>query len=311
MYPDAPHAADWRERAIRFLANGVCVPDDVATDARCVGANFFPNFALDHQGYTNVGYMIICISQAAMLHFDLRLRGLTAPAELHGHQAGLWAVARRFLFSDGRLARIGGDTRVRYAYCQEYLLPSLLYAADRLGDEHALGMAARQLRLIKREADANADGGFYSRRLKKFAEENLYYYTRLESDRACVLNQFVIYRDLMRADNRLTSARDFEASTAGGWIEPDHGDVLHRSPARLASFAWRAHGLTQGMCLPPDDGGLAEWDRNLVGYVRVAGDAVPDAPVRRLERGEVRAFDGGFAAWGEVVEGASVALPEG
>ncbi|MCJ7548753.1 MAG: hypothetical protein MUQ30_03625, partial [Anaerolineae bacterium] len=49
--------------------------------------------------------------------------------------ADLWDVLRRFIFGNGRLARIGGDSRVRYACCQEYLLPSLLYAADVLGDE--------------------------------------------------------------------------------------------------------------------------------------------------------------------------------
>src|SRR5690606_30295744 len=80
-YPDHPDADAWREQAHRFLINGVSVPAD-ADDTRLVagrpvrdrhaGANFFPHFALDHHGYLNVGYMAICHSNAAMLHFDLK-----------------------------------------------------------------------------------------------------------------------------------------------------------------------------------------------------------------------------------------------
>ena len=44
-----------------------------------VGANFFPNYALDHHGYLNVGYMVICVCNAAMLHFDCRLPGCHGP----------------------------------------------------------------------------------------------------------------------------------------------------------------------------------------------------------------------------------------
>jgi len=38
---------------------------------------------------------------------------------------------------------------------------------------------------------------------------------------------------------------------------------MHRSANRLASFAWRAHGLAQGLCVPPRDSSMAEWSLNL------------------------------------------------
>lgn len=360
MFPDHPAAAEWQERAHTFLVNSVSVAADADVETllagkpvreRHVGANFFPNYALDHHGYLNVGYMVICVSNAAMLHFDCKLAGLPRPETLDHHQADLWNLVRRLIFADGRLARIGGDSRVRYAYCQEYLLPSLLYAADQLGDEHALGLADAQLALIEQEAAFNGDGSFFGKRLAAMEAHSPYYYTRLESDRACALSQWAVYRALLNqrgstlsgappssggaeskgtihptahpstaATNPVAFAQDaaqgnFETSVAGLWHEPEHGAVMHRSPTRLASFAWRAFGLAQGMCLPPDDGHLAEWESNLVGVVEFAADPHPahpkPPPPRRLLGYHTETFDGGFVTCGALIEAAEVELAEG
>ncbi|HAU37741.1 MAG TPA: hypothetical protein DCX07_08500 [Phycisphaerales bacterium] len=320
--PEHPRAADWREQAHRFLLNSVSVPADASDETvlagkavkdRFAGANFFPHYALDHHGYLNVGYMVICVSNAAMLHFGLKTKGLPRPDTLDHHEANLWNVLRRMLFSDGRLARIGGDTRVRYAYCQEYLLPSLFYAADRLGDAHAMDLAGKLLELFDRESGFNGDGTFFGRRLADLREQSPYYYTRLESDRACVLSQAIAFAPLTEALPR--PREDFESSVAGYWVEPEHGAVMHRSRTRLASFAWRAQGLTQGLCLPPGESSLAEWRQNLCGQVTFLGDqtdlgaACP--PERRLVRHDIQTFPGGFLTAGAVVEGDKLTLPEG
>lgn len=318
MYPDAEHAGEWRERAHRFMINGVSIPAD-ETDDRVVagrpirewfaGANFFPHYALDHHGYLNVGYMVICASNAAMLHFDSRLQRLAAPESLHHHQADLWQVLRRLVFSDGRLARIGGDTRVRYAYCQEYLLPALLYAADHLADGHTVGLVQRALQWTELEATHNGDGSFYSARLDAhLARQSPYYTTRLESDRACALGMVAAYLPALEIHANATDAAAFEQSVAGHWMEPEHGAVMHRGPTRLASFSWRAHELAQGMCQPPDDGHLAEWSHNLAGYVRFMGE---EPLPRKVLRHHIETFDGGFATCGAIVEGADLHVLEG
>lgn len=318
LYPEEGHASAWREQAHRFLLNGVSVEDDARDPTLVagrpvsdwhVGANFFPNYALDHHGYLNVGYMVICASNAAILHFDLKRAGLQPPASLYHHQGDLWRVLRRMIFNDGRLARIGGDSRVRYAYCQEYALPALLFAADHLGDGHALQLAERQLTLIEQEA-AGGEGLFYGRRLDRLRRGNPHYYTRLESDRACVLGMLLNYLPLVNETAAATVS--FEASVAGGWMEATHGAVMHRSATRFSSFAWRAHGLTQALCLPPHDSSLAEWSSNLCPVVRFLGDDGPNAGNhRRLLDHHVRTFDGGFVACGAVMEGVNVAIDEG
>lgn len=315
LYPESQQAGQWREQATRFLINGVSLSSDAhdqtIIDGRSiaewhVGANFFDNFALDHQGYLNVGYMVICLSNAAILHFDLKQMGQQPPVALYHHLADLWAVLRRFMFADGRLARIGGDTRVRYSYCQEYLLPSLLLAADALHDTDALELASKQIALMEAEA-SEKDGLFYGDRLEWLRVNNPHYYARLESDRACVLAMFLNYLPLVRAEE--PSDGTFEESVAGTWEEAEHGAVMHRSPTRIASFAWRAHGLTQGLCLSPQDSSLAEWEHNLCPVVRFLGDDGSTVH-RRLLTSTQQTIPGGFVTCGSVMEGVDVSLPE-
>lgn len=314
--PDDPRAEQWREQSLDFLINAASISSD-ATSELVVdglrvadlhkGANFHDGWALDHHGYLNVGYMVVTASQAAIGHFDL---GDSAPEALHLHQEELWRTIKRLIFSDGRLARVGGDTRVRYAYCQEYLLPVLAYAADQFGDPHALGLLDAQVELIAGEADHNGDGSFYGERLTELGDLSPLYTTRLESDRAVSLAMTQAALAGMSAESQ--GLGGFEESVAGHWHDPDHGVVVHRSPNRLASVAWRASGRLQAMCQPPDDGHLAEWSLNLSPDVTFLGDSRNnELPSRRLIDNVTQPFDGGFLSWGRVTEGASLSLAEG
>lgn len=316
MYPDEPHASDWMERSHDYFVNGVSRPRDAESGKaaagktvreRYQGPNFFPNFALDHHGYLNIGYVFICMSNAAMLHFDMKKAGFGRPETLDHNQEELWNTVKNLVFADGRLARIGGDSRIRYAYCQEYLLPSLLYAADRFGDLSALGLAAEQIGLAEREA-RDGDGLFYGRRLETMRNENPHYYTRLESDRACTLSHFLNYSPLV--DWNITEPPRDEGTWK--WQEPEHGAVAVRSRERFASFSWRAYSVTQALCLPPDKGDMAEWYMNLTPDIRSIGDYAPD---RRKSRNVIdRSFeliDNGFVTCGSVMEGIDVTIDEG
>jgi hypothetical protein len=329
--PEHPHAADWQERAHLFLLNSVSVPADSTDETilagkpvreRFLGANFFPNYALDHHGYFNVGYMAIIVSNAAMLHFDMKLKGYAIPETLDRHQADLWQLLRRLVFQNGRLVRIGGDTRVRYAYCQEYLMPAFLYAYEHLNDPTALELLDRQIDMVEEEARQNPDGSFYGKRLEELLPASEFYYTRLESDRASTLAQVCSYLPLLSKSDHMpvetvpaTAMASFESSVAGGWCEPEHGAVLHRSPRRLASFAWRAFGLAQGLCQPPDDGHMTDWEGSLAGqidFVHHPHYLHPSYPQsRRLRNYQILPFDGGFLTFGSLFAGAEIELAEG
>jgi hypothetical protein len=318
MFPDEPHVDAWREQAHLFLLNGVSVEADAGDSRRIagkpvsdrhIGANFFPNYALDHHGYLNVGYMALCVSNVAILHFDAKLTGFQVPESLHHHQSDLWKVLRRMLFEDGRLARIGGDSRVRYAYCQEYLLPSLLYAADHLQDSHALSLGRGFLDLMVKEAEGGS-GLFYEKRLGDMRRQNPHYYGRLESDRACVLAMLLTYLPLVNIPPAPTHPH--AESVAGEWMEEEHGAVLHRSQHRFASFAWRSFGLTQALCLPPDASDMMEWAENLCPVVHCLGDdRKHPGGHRRLLTHHLETFEGGFVTYGSVMEGTELRADEG
>ena len=95
------------------------------------------------------------------------------------------------------------------------------------------------------------------------------------------------------------------------WADQEYGAALHRSPTRFASFAWRAYGLTQGLCLPPDRSDLAEWEQNLAGEVLFVNEPHPGGPKRSIVRHAVREFAGGFLTSATIIEGARVQLAEG
>ncbi|MFA9479490.1 hypothetical protein ACERK3_14470 [Phycisphaerales bacterium AB-hyl4] len=326
LYPDLPDADAFRERAHQFLINGVSIAADEHNETivagkpvrdRFVGASFFDHYALDHHGYSNVGYMVICQSNAAMLHFDFKTLGKPTPESLHHRQRELWQVVRKLVFADGRLARIGGDSRVRYAYCQEFLVPTLLYAAECFDEPYAAALLDAQIQLIQREADDNDDGSFYGKRLAHLAQASPYYYTRLESDRACALSQLIAYAPLTQPTQPQRELADpgYEASLAGTWHEPEHGDAVHRSPTRFASVAWHAHSGTQAICQPPDDGAMSDWQYNLTGRIRFVGDddniTAGSANYRKTTAHHIQPYDAGFATLARVREGVNLTLKDG
>ena len=325
MYPDHDHCDAWTEKGYAFLLNAVNVPADAEDDRPIcgkplrkwhVGANFFPNYALDHHGYLNVGYMVICLSNLAMLHYAYLTRGLEAPEAIYHHGRDLWQLVRRLVFADGRLARIGGDSRQRYCYCQDYLLPTLILAADHWDDPLASHLEAGQLELIAAEQASGGDGSFLAKRLGHLEAASPYYYTRLEADKAVCLSMAAMWRRLrarVRPAVPSADAAQLEAELSGGWQEPRHGAMFHRCPTRLVSWSWRACDLPQGLCLPPQDGTLAEWSECMAGRVTPLGEVRrPDGrSLHNLVRSMQREFDGGFVTCGTTTDGAEINLPEG
>jgi len=315
LYPDAPNALDYMERAHEFLLNAISVPAD-AHDGRRVagqtvqerhrGANFFDSFACNHHGYLNVGYIGITLSNIAMLHFFFRGLGQPAPESLYHHVADVWPLFKACTFPDGRLLRIGGDTRVRYCYCQDYAIPIWLMMRDRLGDTAAEAFEAAWLTQVAREQTDNPEGAFLGRRLAAMARVSPLYYTRLEGDRAVTLSMGACWR------RRFAEFVDRQPAAAptpplSQWHDSYHGACLVRDAQRTVSWVWGAAEPPQGLCLPPDGSNLAEWRQNLAG--RVAGlGMINEATVLRHSE---TPFPGGFVTAGRLRWGSQKLYAEG
>lgn len=314
ILPEAPEADQWREQALRFLINGISTAADAA-DRTCVdgprvcdryvGDNFFESLALEHHGYLDVGYMVICVSNSAMLTLDLARAGLPLPESVHRRQRELWSLIRLLTFDNGRLVRIGGDTRVACAYCQDYLVPAALYAYRWLGDAEAFDVIEAQLELYEAEASRLETHGFFGERLERLAWINPFYVYRLESDRAVCLSMLLSHAETPMAGRGEQAPSDTTtpAERRISWLAPQHGAAVHRSERRLAAFSWRSAGRAQGTCLSPSAGHLAAWPYNLAGR-----PATPPSDCAKLRVARTL----GYTPWLAIARGPPVGmLPSG
>jgi hypothetical protein len=320
MYPDAPRVKEYQEKGNVFLMNSISVEsdaqDETVVEGRSVqdwhiGSNFFPTYALNHHGYLNVGYMVICLSNIAMLHFSYKRRQLEAPLSLYHHAEDLWKIVKKMIFPDGRLLRIGGDTRVPYCYCQDYAIPMWLFVAEMYRDAEAVVFEKAWLDQVMREMQHNGDGTYLSDRCRELEPLSPLYYARLESDRAATLSMGAYWRrafvDEIPSEVDTGGPSAVASSTTDAWQDEYHGACMHQSDTRVASFVWQAGEKPQGLCLPPSASDMAEWRWNLAGLIEGMGSLNERSVVSHTES----MFEGGFLTYGSMKVKTDQFLAEG
>jgi len=316
MQPDHPHAADWQERANMQFMNSLSVPQDAERDEVVagrtiqewhIGANLHPNYIFEHHGFFNPGYTAIVLSNMAMIDDAFRRRGVPAPETLHHNLIPTWQTLKRFVGERGRLLRAGGDQRQRYLYCQCYLLSVLAFMGRHIGDPVARLLEQSAFANILRDAEASGDGSFLSGRLTHFAQQNIYYYTRLESDVAVSLALAAQYhRDYDPPEP--ASVEAFRAQVRGSFIEPGANLVSARSDDLFVS--WCLHSPTKkpcGLFIPSGGDHLAEWEQNMVGEVTAQFDQCHP----KLDWGWEAAGEGCFVALAQWYEFDETLIVEG
>ncbi len=277
-YPDAVNREEYLEKSYQLLLNAISHPADSFSEELFrgkalkdwhIGANFTEKYSLDHHSYMNVGYMIVTLSHAAYLYLYCKLRNYEFPAEAMLHVKDLWEVTKNFIFHDGRLLRIGGDSRARYCYCQMYLLPVLLMAADLFHDADAPVLENNMLDLLKKEQIYNQDGSFFGNRLLELHLKSRYYYTRLESDPFAALGFGAYWHQHMPKAESPTANTDKPLDLQ--WASDYHGAVLQRSCKTVRSVCYKAAAGAAMLALPEDSSDLAEWGGNGLAKVPIIG----------------------------------------
>ncbi|MDO4571332.1 MAG: hypothetical protein Q4D38_13180 [Planctomycetia bacterium] len=307
LNPGHKNSNEWRECAARLFMNSISIPADekssqVVDGKRVsewfVGANMFDSFACNHHGYQNVGYMNITTSNFALLHFSCKLRNFTPPDALYHHAGELWQLEKTCLFPDGRLARVGGDSRIRYCYCQDYALLAWIAARNVWGDEEAESFERGWLRQVRKEQLSNqTDRGawFMAERLQNLRRLSPLYFLRLEGDKACSLAAGALWHRWEECGILSKPAEKKEVTTSlPSWHDPFHGAWCVRGENRFASWTWRGAMNAGGLCVPLDASDMAEWGENLAGQIWGVGKSNHAAPIKWT--GD--AFDGGFATCG-------------
>ncbi len=296
--PDLPNRDAYRDKANRLLICGLAHPSDATCDEvyegvkvseAYAGDNFSEAFGLDHHGYLNFGYSVIALSHIAMHYFGCRETGRPLPPALFHNARALWNVVRSFFFPDGRLLRIGGDTRARYTYAQCYAIPVWLLAADVFHDPIAPALEKNWLDIVRTEVDDTNDGSCYSRRLAPLRNLSLFYARRLESDHILSLSYGALWRDRfpsIPADTETQTSLRQHVS----WFDPSHAAMLLRTPDTIRSFVRDGAQGPVALCVPSDKSDLAEWQGNLTPMVE--GNLI------RLESfaGSLLPFENGFTA---------------
>ena len=304
MYPDAPRADEYREKGNSYLLNGISIPTD-ANDTKLIngkplnewhiGPNFTENYGLHHHGYLNVGYMVICLSNIAMLHFSCKNRGIEAPEALYHHVPDLWKLIKLCTFEDGRLWRIGGDTRVRYAYCQDYAIPMWLLMRDKYG-ENCDAMEEGWLESVNKEQAGNPNGAFMKGRLSELEEVSPLYYHRLEGDKGVTLSMGAYWRSKYN-DFTTTEIADDQVSWNGAWSDTFHGAMVEKEKNRAASWVWKAAQRPTGQCVPSNSSNFAEWRWNMAGAIEGTG-FFNEATLQSHKKWT---FPGGFCTSGSLI----------
>lgn len=302
MFPDVERKQQYIEKGTSFIVNGISVASDAKSKEIVngrpisqwhIGDNFFPSFALNHHGYLNIGYMVICLSNIAMLHFGYKQLGLKPPEFIYRNVEDLWKLVKSCTFPDGRLCRIGGDTRIRYCYCQDYACVVWMLMREKFGDRDCENLEKNWLEMVKKEMEKNKDGSFLSCRCKELADVAPIYYLRLETDRAASLSMIAYWKMLFKNSLKKKSKKTYHLNQA--WHDAYHGSCLVRGKNRIASFCWLAAQNPQGLCLPVNKSNLAEWRNNLSGYVCGYGRFNYQNTVSHREF----LFENGFATYGK------------
>lgn len=309
LYPDSSNRDRYIEKARRFFANGLSVESDEYSDEivdgirirdMFVGANMFDSYACNHHGYLNIGYMNICLSNIAMLHFFFKSRGIKGDDIIYHHLYKQWQLIRATTFDDGRLLRIGGDSRARYCYCQDYALPAWALIEDVYQEDCSM-LEEGWLKILQTETSANGDGSFLSNRFGHFENLSPLYYTRLESDRANAISMALYWH------NKYDLSCCGKSKNISHWKDEYHGSAFASTGNRYASFTWEASEKPQGLILPKNDSSFAEWRYNLAARICGVGRENYD----EVEIKKVVDFDGGFLTYGTTVSYSDDFLAEG
>ena len=309
LYPDAQNRAGYLEKAAKFFANGISIESDEGCDEIVgghrigdlfVGANMFNSYACNHHHYLNIGYMNICLSNIAMLHFFMKSKDVKPDDIIYHNLQGLWRLIRSTTFDDGRLIRIGGDTRARYSYCQDYALVAWQLIEDVYGEDCS-ELENGWLEILKRETEANGDGSFLSGRFGHFENLSPLYYTRLESDRSNTISMVLYWH------NKYNFGGNGKCEQISLWSDAYHGSAFASGERRFASFTWRAVEQPQGLIVPKNNSALAEWRCNL--SARICGVGLRNYD--EVESYSVNTLEGGFLTSGSTVSYSDDFLGEG
>ncbi|MBM3334326.1 hypothetical protein FJY63_06665, partial [Candidatus Sumerlaeota bacterium] len=333
--PDSARQSAWREAAIQYSVNSICVPADIASDRviggkplkeRVKGANFEPGGIQEHHGFYHPGYMGWPLaSQAYAQMMDEMLPRSERNLDVYLHN---WRLAfdrlKQGTFANGRFIHCAGDDWNAYGYGNDHILPIGIFAGARFRDPDAVRLAFEWLALAEKQ-QALTGGPIQSSRLarleRNYHSDFAWYEGISGATLACAL--WALEHIDTSAMPTPSTEEQYNNRNVGGYYEPNARLVWCRDRHRWASFSWRsAYGEWQAIVQPVASPHLLKFNHNSVGILKVVGGV----PTTKIVSFRTSPLDGGFWSLGTIERAATaskkgkplarqrqalIALPEG
>jgi hypothetical protein len=317
--PRSERQSAWREAAIQYSLNSICVPDDVKSarviggkplNERVKGANFEPGGIQEHHGFYHPGYMGWPLAlQAYAQMMDEMLPEAEQNPDVYLHH---WRLAfdrlKQGTFANGRFIHCAGDDWNAYGYGNDHILPIGLFAGARFRDPDAVRLASEWLALAEKQ-QALTGGPIQGSRLARlqhnYHNDFAWYEAISGAALACAL--WVLEHADTSAMPPPATEEQYNARNLGTYDEPNARLVWCRDRHRWASCSWRsAYGEWQALVQPIALPHLLKFNHNSTGILQVAGGV----PMKRILAYRTSPLDGGFWSLG-TVERAATAPKEG
>ncbi len=283
-HPDSPRQDAWRQTAIDYSLNAICVPDDITADrvvagkplkARVKAANFEPGGIQEHHGFYHPGYVGWTLAYMAHAHLldEMLPESQRNPDVYLNNWKFVLDRLKQGTFANGRFIYCAGADWHCYGYGNTQFLPGAVFAAAHYRDPDAMRLAEQWLSLIEQQQKL-ADGSVQASRLKTLQRLALNDFAWYEGIEGCCIAQALWVLDHVdtAAIPPASTQEDFHSRNVGTYHEPNARLVWHRDRHRWASFCWRsAHREWQAVVQPVRLPHLLKFNSNSLGIFDFAG----------------------------------------
>ncbi len=306
--PGAANQEAWRETAILYSLNSICMPGDMTSDRivagrplkdRVKGANFEPGGIQEHHGFYHPGYMgwpLAYQAYAAILDETLPEPQRNPDVYLNNWKY-VFDRLKQGAFAEGRFVYCAGIDWNSYGYGNAHILPVAIFAAARFGDADAALMADRWLSLMEHEQSLSG-GAVQGARLATMQRLRMNDFAWYEAISGCSLAHSLWVMDRMdtSAMPQPATEEEYHSRNGGTYHEPNAKLVWHRDRHRWASICWRsAFGQWQVVVQPVELPHLLKFNQNGVGQIEATGAR----PQKKYQFFEIGTFEeGGFWSLG-------------
>jgi hypothetical protein len=308
--PDSPRHEAWRQTAIDYSLNAICIPADATSDEvvagkplkeRVKGANFEPGGVQEHHGFYHPGYEGWPLAyQAYSYLIDQQLPESQRNPDVYLHNwKYVYDRLKQATLYTGRFIHCAGDDWITYGYGNTQMMPAYLFAAVHFKDPDATLMADQWIKQIELQQKLGG-GSVLAARLSSLLRFRLNDFSWYEGQEGCVLAQALWLLEHIKDKETAPAAsvKQFNEHNVATYYEPNVRMAWYRDAHGFSSVAWRSafkqwQMLVQPVSLPH----LLRYNANGMGYLQATGTTA----VLNLESFKIGTFDkGGFWTTGRI-----------